>query len=313
MIILITGVPGSGKSLYSIGLIRDYLKEGRTVFCDIDGCTIPGVLPGVDDWRECPDGSVIVYDECQQRFGPDGQGRASNPVISELETHRHRGMDILLITQHPKLLHAHIRRLVGRHYHVFRMYGAQSAKIFTRDGQMDVDKPAYLLQQDHFLWQYPQQDFSLYKSATIHTHKRKLPRWVIRSALGAVAAVAIMSFFLPRALSFMSGDYTGQSGKLPASAQQATVSDQADSFLDLAIAPDTPVHPHALSGVRACIASENRCYCYQDDGFLLEMIVGYCQTILAGMTPRYSWSRAGGSERAAASRTPPDADPASWR
>ncbi len=74
MIYLVTGVPGSGKTLFSIGMIHDWLKEGRQVYADIEGLNIDGVEAAPDDWRDNPEGSVVVYDECQQKFPADGTG-----------------------------------------------------------------------------------------------------------------------------------------------------------------------------------------------------------------------------------------------
>jgi len=279
MLILITGVPGSGKTLYAVDLLENYRKENeelikigsepRAIYSDIDGIQIDGVLPAPDDWRECPDGSLVFYDECQQKFGPDGQGRSSRADIQEFETHRHRGFDIILITQHPKLLHAHIRRLVGRHYHVFRMYGTQNAKIFSRDGQIDIDKPAQLNQQDSYVWTYPKQHFDKYKSATIHTHKKSFPKWMKRSLYGAIAIIAIMSFLIPKAMPILSGSTT-------INALDDNRQEQAD------FAQSLPFDNAASSDVSffgdpvACISNSESCNCYSTDGRRMNILYLQC-------------------------------------
>lgn len=276
MLILITGVPGSGKTLYAVGLIKKWLAEGREVYANIDGLQLPGVLPAPDDWRECPDGSVVVYDECQQRFGPDGAGRSGREDIQALEVHRHRGMDIVLITQHPKLLHAHIRRLVGRHYHLYRMYGTHSAKVFVRDGAIDVDKPSVLLKQDQQLWTYPTEDFSLYKSATIHTHKRQLPAWMKRAAIGFVAVAVLTVIAGWQARSFFAGRQSVQ-----------VVEAELGPGWELVEAPEpvpAPVPDVAeprFIDARACIASASRCVCYGSDGRRLDLEQQQCREILS--------------------------------
>ena len=176
MIYLITGVPGAGKTLRAIFHILRFQKAGRTVYADIDGLAVPGVLPGVEDWRETPDGSVVVYDECQQRFGPDkGQGRSDNPVIAAFEVHRHTGHDIVLITQHPGLLHSHIRRLVGRHEHLTRAHGWGRAMVYGRDQLIDRFTPTAFKACDSQLWKHPKEYYALYHSASEHTHKARLP------------------------------------------------------------------------------------------------------------------------------------------
>lgn len=287
MIILITAVPGSGKTLFAVELIQQYIKEGRTVFADIDGLTIDGVERSPDDWRQCPDGSVVVYDECQQRFGPDGAGRSGNPIISELEVHRHRGMDIILTTQHPKLLHAHIRRLVGRHHHLFRMYGTQTAKIFTRDSQIDVDKVSQLRDQDSRIWSFPKNLYGLYKSATVHTHKRQLPSWLKRSMIIgglAVPAVAILfylsaDFFSGAAVAGLSAQAGGIAPeKIPAPIKsQDKVDALPDWFATARAQPELVADNQIVT--TACIYTETKCRCYDTDGNLLDLSLDQCKRV----------------------------------
>jgi len=277
MLILITGVPGSGKSLYSIDLIDKYIEQNkklveegkppRAIYADIDGINIDGVLSAPDDWRDCPDGSIVVYDECQQRFGSDGQGRSGRADIQEFETHRHRGFDIILITQHGKLLHSHIRRLVGRHYHVVRMYGTQNATIYAKDGHMDTDKTHQLLKEDNYVWTYPKQHFTKYKSATVHTHKAHMPKFVKRALIGLVIVIAILSFLIPKAMVFFTGAY--------GSASVATESELATTQIASNEAQDKPVRKQSrvkenLSPV-ACISNDVECVCYDKDGYKLEL------------------------------------------
>ena len=68
MLILITGKPGSFKTAKTATLAIQYLKEGRQVYTNIDEFDYDGVqkLPENNDWRDTPDGSVIIYDEAQQ-------------------------------------------------------------------------------------------------------------------------------------------------------------------------------------------------------------------------------------------------------
>jgi len=281
MLILITGVPGSGKSLYGVGLISDYMKaneklieegkEPRTIYSDIDGLDIDGVQKSPDDWRDAPDGSVVVYDECQQKFGPDGAGRSGRADIQEFETHRHRGFDIILITQHGKLLHAHIRRLVGRHYHVVRMYGTQNATIYAKDGQMDTDKQHQLLKEDSHLWSYPKENFKKYKSATVHTHKAHMPKFVKRALIGLAVVAVILSFMLPKAMVFFTGEYGAAEVAENNKPTLISSNERIDRNDQIIIKPrrDTAV---------ACISDDTECVCYDKNGFKLELEYLQCLT-----------------------------------
>lgn len=65
---LVTAPPGTGKTLLLIKMIFEYLKEGRRVYANIDQLKIEEVLPFPHngDWRDFPDGSVVIIDEAQE-------------------------------------------------------------------------------------------------------------------------------------------------------------------------------------------------------------------------------------------------------
>ena len=109
MIRLITGTPGSGKTLYTVSEIMKVIEKTpeRPIFSDIKGLRIDGVQEAPDDWRTAPDGALIIYDECQYRTQyTKSRGRNKYQMIIDLTTHRHTGKDIWLITQNPNFLHA---------------------------------------------------------------------------------------------------------------------------------------------------------------------------------------------------------------
>lgn len=65
---LVTAPPGTGKTLLLIKMIFEYLKEGRRVYSNISSLKIEEVLPisSTTDWRDLPDGSVVIYDEAHE-------------------------------------------------------------------------------------------------------------------------------------------------------------------------------------------------------------------------------------------------------
>lgn len=277
MITLITGVPGSGKTLWAVKLIQDYLAEGRTVYADIDGLSIPGVEVTPLDWRETPDGSVCVYDECQQKFGPDGKGRASNPVISALEVHRHTGHDIIFITQRERLLHAHIRDLVGKHYHIQRMYGSHNVKIYRRDETIDTKSVSMLNQCDQQLWTYDKKLFDCYKSATIHTHKRHLPTWLKWSIGMMLFALVLIAILGKTALSFL----TGEDAEKRLSSIALVNSAQATETDPLIVTVTSGRIP--LMGC-AVWDQDTQCQCFDVNGYTADLPFGECMKWAKGST-----------------------------
>lgn len=178
---LITGLPGSGKSLRTIGeVMRLAEKEGRQVYHEgIPGCSVPGWLPLPDPlkWYECPQGSIIIIDECQRWW----RSRSSNSAVpkhsQELETHRHKGFDLFLMTQQPSLVDPHLRALVGRHVHMQRKFGMEQSMCW--EWPDCKDKPLYSLRlAQSSLYTFEKELYPLYKSADAHTIKRRLPRRV---------------------------------------------------------------------------------------------------------------------------------------
>jgi len=74
MLTAISAPPGSGKSLWCVELLETTVRKNpnRMIFTNIIGVNIQGVLPIVSsankpfDWRDLPDGSLIIYDEAHE-------------------------------------------------------------------------------------------------------------------------------------------------------------------------------------------------------------------------------------------------------
>lgn len=121
MITLITGLPGAGKTTYAMSSVSK-VKDRIVCFSGIP-LTDEGKALGwleVEKWTDSPEGALIVIDEAQRLFRPTQAGKAIPEDVANLETHRHWGYDVILITQQPMLIHANIRVLVGRHIHIRR-------------------------------------------------------------------------------------------------------------------------------------------------------------------------------------------------
>lgn len=194
MIHLLTGLPGSGKSLRTVHYVDAFLKEGRPVYvCGVDGITMPGVMP-LDDpntWESLPDGSVIVVDEAQKLW-PSRRGAEPIPPVRALSEHRHQGKDFVLVTQHPAMVDSYVRRLVGRHEHLVRKFGLAAAQIYSwNEVQDDPSQSSARELAEETLWSYPKHLFAYYKSATMHTVKRRVPKSLIVIAAAAILIPAL--------------------------------------------------------------------------------------------------------------------------
>ena len=174
---LITGTPGAGKTLFAIDDTRKRAQEEKreVYYSGIADLMLPWVLiEHPESWYSAPDGAIIVIDECQRLFRPRGAGAQVPPFVAALETLRHRGHDIVLITQHPMLVDSNVRRLVGRHVHVSRRFGTHNATVleFPSVREQPTKAAADAVRK---AWRYPKEVFALYKSAELHTIKRSIP------------------------------------------------------------------------------------------------------------------------------------------
>lgn len=194
---LITGQPGNGKTLYAVSLINEALKQGREVYTNINGISLD-VLPipennkGELDWTMTPKGdenlgvkgALIVYDETQKLpyFAYKSKEKlSSNPLITELETHRHYGYDLIFITQSPKFLHLHLLELVNEHYHVKRPFNRKQAEIHMhrKACMLPETEAAEKRAEDVFKFAYPADLFKYYKSTEIVTNSKiRIPKYM---------------------------------------------------------------------------------------------------------------------------------------
>lgn len=182
MIVEITGLPGNGKTLYAIKYVKDWAeRENRPVFYSgIKGLKLPWTEIDAEKWYDCPTGAIILIDECQRVFRPRSMGKEVPLHVSQLETHRHKGVDLVLITQHPLLTDTAVRRLVGLHFHVVRKWGTQNATIHEFPSvRENCDKEAGRKDSIRHHWKFDKSIYDLYESAELHTHKRRIPMRVI--------------------------------------------------------------------------------------------------------------------------------------
>jgi hypothetical protein len=172
-----TGLPGAGKTLHTICRIKAKAEaESRPVYyAGIPGLTLPWIeLEDPKKWFECEANAIIVIDEAQNYFRPRGNGSAVPEHVARVETHRHLGIDLVLITQHPMLIDSNIRRLCGKHFHSARQFGQAKSKVFEFESVKENPLAAKANALEH-TFNYPKEAFTWYKSAEVHTHKTKRP------------------------------------------------------------------------------------------------------------------------------------------
>ena len=302
MIYLITGLPGAGKTLFTVADVMGMAeKENRQVyFSGITDCKVPGwiELEKGEDWYKCPVGSIIIIDECQRVFRPRSAGSNVPEYVSKFETHRHQGLDVFLITQHPLLLDANVRRLVGTHRHYVRAFGAKASNQHewnqvrencdkSRSGSVETFR------------KYPSHVFNYYKSAELHTHKFRIPPRVFFLVLSpfliGASVYYIYRWWQPR----IQGDTIKQeiTNVAPSAGDLAPPAPSAshltrDEYLKqyeprieglayTAPAYDKVTEPEEAPVPVACLTSERTgCLCYSQQGTKLAMSQELCNNIL---------------------------------
>lgn len=201
MISLTTGIPGSGKTLFTLYQVEQLRKkEGREVYyfnIPLDRDKLPWIELDEEQvlrWFELPPGSIIVIDECQRIFRPRPAGAVVPEAEAQLETHRHKGHDLFLITQHPSLVSVTVRRLVEDHRHIMRVFGAPVSNVFAWKGvkeQCDKNRSDAVKS----IFKFPKEVYSWYKSAEIHTVKFRVPLKVLIAAFFPVFMVFLVFLF----------------------------------------------------------------------------------------------------------------------
>ncbi|HSI23788.1 MAG TPA: zonular occludens toxin domain-containing protein [Methylophilaceae bacterium] len=300
MITLTTGQPGAGKTLYTLAFVNALgIKENRQVYYSgIADLKIPGwiELDNAEQWYTLPAGSIILIDECQRLFRPRGNGSTVPEYVSKLETHRHDGLDLFFITQHPMLVDTNVRRLVGRHFHVQRTFGMQRATVHEfPDLRQEPDKSREGSIRHDF--NYPKEVFTWYKSAEVHTVKRRLPmrlyilfmlpiliaalaygayNWLQGKAApktGAVGAPAATAAPVPGAPS------QARTNTLTTPQYLEQYTPRIDGLPHTAPAFDKVMEVRSAPQPAACIASTRKCTCYTDQATPILMGEALCRSI----------------------------------
>lgn len=208
-ITLRTGLPGSGKSLRTVERILEELEKGVTVYtCNINDLSIKGVIdfPDPTKWQELPANSILFVDECQ-RFFPSRRAGEVPPHIRAMETIRHMGVRLELITQRPTYIDAHIRGLCGVHEHLLRKNGQEASQLFRWDEVEDEPKSENARRKaDSSTYHFRPSLFQHYKSAELHTMKRRV-NWRTKKGIAMFSVVglicaAVAYFFVTKVFGF---------------------------------------------------------------------------------------------------------------
>ncbi len=302
MLHLITGIPGHGKTLFTLDHVEQLKKQK-----DKDGNELPDRpvyyhninelkldwthFDSPDTWYELPYNSIIVIDEAQEFF-PVRTGKDKVPLkCSKFERHRHTGWDIFLITQHPMFLDVHVRRLAGDHKHIERKFGTQKATIYSHEKAFDPEDYHAKKSSIKKLWTYPKKHFESYTSATQHTVKRNLPKWLLFIPL-IILALGGSIYMFTSAMGGVGSPIEGtetpttdtlQQAFLPSSSSKPRLTFAEEMLAEIPNVPQSAPFYKELYKAKSypkpqCITNEarNKCFCNTQQGTRMNVTLKYC-------------------------------------
>ena len=322
-IVLITGTPGAGKTAHVVSMMLNdpiFKNENgdlRKVFTNIKGLQLPHVTVSslkeeqtqsteeklsfhdCYTWikKEENLGSIIIIDEAQDVYPTRSNGSQVPPNVAWLNTHRHLGVDIFVLTQNPKNLDVNLRGLVNKHLHVAKnKLGMRTLLEWKYCANNPISQAKDAFSQIHKL---DKKVFDLYKSAEIHTeNKGKVSKvvFILPLALLLMPVMFYKSYINLKNIGKTDTDteiVAASSASAPneyvqqqinsamnmQNPQQNTLGAKPEDFIPrLAEKPETKPLYDAQRQVTtmeypvACIKSDNRCVCYTDQGTKIKEI-----------------------------------------
>ena len=316
MIYLTTGANGAGKTLLTLKDVRaQQLKENRPVYYhgfemdEAKAAEFGWQKFDPKKWQDLPDGSICIMDECQNEFPLRRSGAEVPDYVQAIAQHRRRrGFDFWMICPHPSLIDVFVRRLIDKpswHRHLKRAFGADVVSVLRFSSpDMKCEEPGAGARGEVSMVGYPKEVYGWYRSASLHTGKKKIPR--------AVYVLAACAVFVPAALYFaVTGVYknaTKQAKPAPETAVAAPGANgtssgnsnlrqvaqfmTADEYIAHRV-PRLPDFPHTAPAYddttkpaeapypAACVQMGKTCKCYTQQATLLQVSGAVCLQIVA--------------------------------
>jgi hypothetical protein len=218
MIELLEGVPGSGKSYYAVSeRLLKWVRAGRRVYVFVEGFYLDrlALFEGVELavlqqqitlWQSGEDvkagllevepGSAVLIDEVQTVFR--SKDKTDPQLLRWLETHRHRGIDLVLMCQQYGQVTLGVNRLVEattkfRRLDRFGLKNRYQASVRGNPEELEVIR-MFSGKYEPKLYAY----YSSYASASVRETARGGSMWksptLLVGILGLLVAVAWFAF-----------------------------------------------------------------------------------------------------------------------
>lgn len=315
LVTIISGAPGAGKTALAVSMLLAERERnpGRPVFVmGIPDLAIPHEPVGpVDTWttiRQHPDdpaisypeftfadGALVIIDEAQNAFRPRSQGSAVPAHVAAMERHRHKGIDFWLLTQHPTMIDAQIRKLTGKHLHV-RSHWA-GGELLEWSEAADPSNAGERARATHVRYKPPRKVFGLYKSASMHVKRSRRVPFALYVFVAVVAITGVLGWRMyGRVSDAISGEVKSEAsapGAVRSAGGSGSPAGNAGAGLSLDAfkprlngrADSAPIYDVvrkvvAMPSVAGCAAVGRRCTCYTEQATDAGLSVDECRAWL---------------------------------
>lgn len=211
MLYIRTGKPGHGKTLNTIKEVdQSAFEQSRIVyFHNVNGLD-PSKLKAqwfeFEDptkWHELPHNSIVVIDEAQGWFGSRDPRSRPPEFITAFETMRHSGFEVHLITQDPRYIDVHARRLCNSHIHYWRVMKSKQLLRFESEVVIEkVEVMSSFKDADKKRIRIDSKFFDVYKSSNADHHFKFKPS---KKLIYSVLAILVALFLVYRVFSGVLG------------------------------------------------------------------------------------------------------------
>lgn len=205
MLVIRTGKPGHGKTLNTIKEVdAQAVRTSRIVYYhNINGLQTDKLaaqwyeFEDPTKWYELPHNSIIVIDEAQGWFGNRDPRHKPELHLTAFETMRHSGFEVHLITQDPRFLDTHARRLANLHIHYWRVMKSRQLLRFSSEVVVEkVETMSSFKDADKTRLRIDSKMFDKYTSSNADHHFRFTPS---KKLIGSLVILIVAAFLVYRA------------------------------------------------------------------------------------------------------------------
>ena len=263
MIELLEGVPGAGKSYHAVAeYLLHWVRKGRRIYVYVDGFyldrlakfegrAVEELQQQITVWNSGADvlegltrvepGSAVFIDECQTIFR--AQQRLNGEILRWLETHRHYGIDVLLICQDYRQVTSGVTRVVEmttkfRRLDRFGFKNRYQAFVRGNPEELEVIRG--------FTGTYDPKVYAYYGSYAAATKEVRHVRSILRSPtiiFGAIGLLVACAWFF-----FGGGTFAGTSTPTPAKPATQETAHVTVTQATVTQAVTAEIHPIRIQG-----------------------------------------------------------------